>query len=135
MPRILLVDDEAAILGMLRAVLEPSGFEVQVARSAAEAQKTIRENSFDVVLTDMRMESPRSGYDVVRAACQLPRRPAIAILTAFPIPAHEWRPSGADALLIKGSDVLKLPETLLSLIRIQAQKESAAAKSQLRRSG
>ena len=122
--RILIVDDEPAILGMLKILLESSSFQVETATSAAKAKELLRESAFDIVLTDMRMETPTAGYDVVRCARERRPRPAIAILTAFPISPSEWRPSGADALLVKGTSVLSLPDTLRSLRTFQAQKEA-----------
>jgi DNA-binding response OmpR family regulator len=123
MLRILIVDDEPAILGLLRSVLELSSFEVETARSAAEAKAILSEKSFAIVMTDMRMETPTAGFDVVRAARQLRPRPAIAILTAFPISSAEWRPSGADMLMVKGSDIMSLPEKLTALIKAHPQGE------------
>jgi CheY-like chemotaxis protein len=77
--------------------------------------------SFDLILTDMRMETPLAGYEVVRAAHQIRPRPAIVILTAFPIPSSDWRASGADALLVKGADILDLPEKLQTLVKQRAR--------------
>jgi CheY-like chemotaxis protein len=137
MIRILVVDDERAILGMLKLVLESASFQVETAASASQAQACLEEKQYDIVLTDMCMETPTAGYDVIRAARQLQPRPAIAILTAFPISAPEWKQSGADALLLKGSEVLRLPETLLSLRKIQIAKEATSQASfyGIRRSG
>lgn len=129
MIRVLIVDDEDAILTMLKLVLESAAFQVETAHSAAQAQTCLQKAAFDVVLTDMRMETATAGYDVVRAARQLQPRPAIAILTAFPIAGSEWRQSGADALLIKGSEVLRLPETLQTLRKTQLQKEAISESS------
>jgi DNA-binding response OmpR family regulator len=117
MPRILIVDDEPAILSLLRTILESESFEVETARSAAEAKLRLGQQHFDLVMTDMRMESPIAGYDVVRAARKLNPRPAVAILTAFPIPASDWRSSGADALMVKGMDVLSVPQKLRALLQ------------------
>ncbi len=115
--RILIVDDEPAILGLLKSVFELSSFEPHSARSAAEAKSLLSQQRFDFVLTDMRMESATAGFDVVRAARQLDPRPVIAILTAFPISPAEWRPSGADALMVKGSEIIQLPDKLLSMLK------------------
>lgn len=123
MLRILIVDDESAILGLLKSVLELSCFEPHTARSAAEAKLLLSQQTFDVVLTDMRMESPTAGFDVVRAARQLDPRPVIAILTAFPISPGEWRPSGADALMVKGADIMSLPDKLLGLLKAKPRSE------------
>jgi CheY-like chemotaxis protein len=125
MLRILMVDDEAAILTMLKIVMESASFQVETAHSAAQGVASLKSEKFDFVLTDMRMETPNAGYDVIRAARQIQPRPVIAILTAFPIASAEWKQSGADALLIKGSEVLRLPETLLSLRKALTAREVA----------
>ena len=128
MARVLIVDDETSILNLLRTVLEASAFEVETAKSAAEARSRLRQTKYDLVLTDMRMETPISGYDVVRAAQQMRPRPAIAILTAFPIPSADWRSSGADALLVKG-DIMDLPRKLQSLLRLRPESEDRSNSS------
>lgn len=130
MARVLIVDDETSILKLLRTVLEASAFEVETANSAAEATSRLRHAKFDLVLTDMRMETPISGYDVVRTAQQMHPRPAIAILTAFPIPSADWRSSGADALLVKGTDVMDLPRKLQSLLKLRPKSEDGSNSSQ-----
>jgi CheY-like chemotaxis protein len=121
MMRVLIVDDETSILGLLRTVLESEAFEVHTARSAAEAKSRLQQTTFDLVLTDMRMETPIAGYDVVRAARQLERSPVVVILTAFPMPPSDWRASGADALLVKGANILDLPQTLRTLLKAKPQ--------------
>ena len=131
--RILVVDDELSILGLLRTVLELASFEVETSSSAKDSLSCLAENVFDVVLTDMRMETPVAGFEVIRAARKLQPRPAIAILTAHPISPAEWKPSGADALFIKGSELISLPDKLIALIKQRVQRE-ATVKPLLRRS-
>ena len=116
MLRVLLVDDEPAILRLLQTILALANFEVQTSPSATDAVLRLRTEPFDAILTDMRMETPTAGYDVVNAAAKLQPRPKIVILTAFPIPASQWKPSGADALIVKGTDICKLPEKLRALL-------------------
>lgn len=118
MVKTLLVDDEKAIRDMLAMVLETDGFEVVTANSAARGMAMLAgHRRFDIVITDLRMESPLAGFEVVRAADQAVPRPAIVILTAFPVPAHEWKKAGADALFLKGVDTLGLPEQLKALLQ------------------
>ncbi len=92
--RILLVDDEAAILLTLKAVLEVNGFEVETAASAGEAVHVLGSSEFHMVITDMRMETETSGFDVIHAANQKPYRPATAILTAYPALGGDWKSRG-----------------------------------------
>jgi CheY-like chemotaxis protein len=112
----LLVDDERAVRQMLAAVLERDGFSVVTAGSAADGKAMLEEVQVDVVVTDLRMESPLAGFEVVQAARLLVPRPIIVVLTAFPVPASEWTKAGADALILKGANTLALTKQLLKLL-------------------
>jgi len=114
--RILLVDDELAILLTLKAILEMHGFEVDTAASAKEAEQKLGKGIFEMVITDMRMETETAGYDVIRTAKQQSYDPATAILTAYPSLGTEWKNRGAQSLLVKPmntADLLRQIETLL----------------------
>jgi DNA-binding NtrC family response regulator len=125
--RILLVDDELAILLTLKAILEMNGFEVETASSGREALRKLDAGVFQMVITDMRMETETSGYDVIRAAQQKAYNPATSILTAYPSPESDWKSKGAQSLLVKPvntRDLLRQVEALL--IMHEDQKRSAA---------
>jgi DNA-binding response OmpR family regulator len=114
--RILLVDDEVAILLTLQAVLEINGFEVETAASAREAKLKIRSNQYHMVITDMRMESESAGSEVVLAARKSPCQPAVVMLTAFPVADSEGSERDADEVLVKPmntNDLLVQIEALL----------------------
>ncbi|HWZ51993.1 MAG TPA: response regulator [Granulicella sp.] len=99
--RILLVDDEVAVLLTLKAVLEISGFDVDTAASAREGKAKLRTHTYHMVITDMRMEHDASGEEVIAAARAAAYSPAIALLTAFPVTDENWQDGGADKLLVK----------------------------------
>src|SRR5712691_11806733 len=99
--RILVVDDEVAILLTLKAILEMNGFAVDTAESAKEAIDMMKAKEFNMVITDMRMETESAGYDVIRAARKMKYNPATAILTAFPTLGNDWQSQGVDQLLVK----------------------------------
>jgi CheY-like chemotaxis protein len=105
---VLLVDDDPSILLTLKSVFASRGFEIFTAASAVEAATQLAARSFDLVVTDMRMETDTSGYDVVRCAKEAKFRPVIVVLSAFPIPASEWRASGADAAYMKGGGIFRI---------------------------
>jgi DNA-binding NtrC family response regulator len=124
--RILIVDDEPTILRSFGWVLESEGYEVTTAVSATDATQKLTVQSFDIVITDVRMETPTAGFDVVRAVRRsLPATP-VALLTAFPLLTADWERAGADALFSKGADV----EAILKWIR--ACLAAASAKSEKR---
>ena len=126
--RILLVDDELAILLTLKAVLEINGFDVETAASAREAKMKIRAHEYHMVITDMRMESDSAGTEVVAAAKKAAYRPAVAMLTAFPLPGFEGEDL-ADKLLVKPmntSDLLRQLEALLVTHEDSKRRREAA---------
>ncbi len=125
--KILLVDDELTILLTLKAVLEISGFEVETAASAREARSKIKTHEYDMVITDMRMESESAGLEVVRAAKTAPYNPAVAMLTAFPLPGSEWEADGADKMLVKPMNTHDLLTQLEALLASHDAKKRRGA--------
>ncbi len=126
--RILLVDDELAILLTLKAILEMNGFEVETASSGKEGVQKLDSGVFQMVITDMRMETETAGYDVIRAAKQKAYNPATSILTAYPSLGSDWKSKGAQSLLVKPvntQDLLRQIEALL--ISHEDQKRAGAA--------
>src|SRR5208282_602178 len=82
--RILLVDDDLAVLLTLKAVLELHGFEVETAATTAQAFTRLESASYHMVISDLRMETDQSGMEVIRAARRQSYDPATALLTAYP---------------------------------------------------
>ena len=116
MVKVLLVDDEPVILRLFRAVLEGQDFAVETAASATEAIERLEHERYDLIVTDLKMETPAAGFDVVRAGRRLDPRPTLVLLTAFPVPTPEWKRVGADALFVKGANVTGLPAQLKKLL-------------------
>jgi CheY-like chemotaxis protein len=94
--RILLVDDDLAVLLTLKAVLELNGFEVETAGSSAEALARMESGVYQMVISDLRMESAESGLEVLRAARRQAYDPATALLTAYPPSGEHWRAEHRD---------------------------------------
>jgi DNA-binding NtrC family response regulator len=123
--RILLVDDDVAVLLTLKAVLELNHFDVQTAGSAAEAVQKLTSGVYDMVITDSRMETDDAGFHVIRAARQQTYQPATALLTAYPPRNMDWKHNGVQSLLVKPigtQDLLRQIEALL----VQQQDEKRA---------
>ena len=126
--RILLVDDDMAVLLTLKAVLEMNEFDVDTASSAAEAVKKLAADVYEMVITDSRMETEDAGFHVIRAARKQKYNPATALLTAYPPEDHEWKREGAQSLLVKPlgtQDLLRQIEALL--VRHEDEKRRFAA--------
>lgn len=113
--RILLVDDEVAVLLTLKAVLEISGFDVDTATSAREGKARIKHREYEMVITDMRMEGERAGEEVINAAKAASYRPAVALLSAFPVDEDALADMGADKVLVKPMHTRQLLQQLEAL--------------------
>jgi DNA-binding response OmpR family regulator len=124
--RILLVDDEVAVLLTLKAVLEISGFDVDTAASAREGKSKLRQREYSMVITDMRMERESSGREVIAAARAAAYRPAIALLTAFPVSDDSWEEVGADKMLVKPMQTRVLLQQIEKLFASHEAKKSLA---------
>jgi CheY-like chemotaxis protein len=113
--KVLLVDDEPSIIMTLGMVLKSEGFEVQTASSATSAQEFLTRSAFDLVVTDLSMETPTAGYEVVEVARKLPKPPATLVLSGFPELLSTWESEGASAALQKPTE---LPELLTTIERL-----------------
>jgi DNA-binding response OmpR family regulator len=120
--RILLVDDEVAVLLTLKAVLEISGFDVDTAASAREGVSKLHTREYQMLITDMRMEHDVAGVEVIRAARAAAYHPAVALLTAFPVAEEDWQEMGADQLLVKPMHTRILLQQIEDLIASHEQK-------------
>jgi len=79
--RVLLVDDETAILNSLQILLKGEGFKVAVAQSGREAVERFAEFEPDVVLTDIRMPG-MDGLELLAALRQQDPEVPVILMTA-----------------------------------------------------
>jgi putative nucleotidyltransferase with HDIG domain len=77
--RVLLVDDHAPVLRFLSAAFSSNGCQITAAATAEEAVELLGQNSFDLVVSDIKMPG-LSGLDVLQAVKgQQPRTPVVLI--------------------------------------------------------
>src|ERR1700740_3179567 len=81
--RVLLVDDDLTSRLTLQTVLEAGGYHVDAAASAAEAFGKLEEREYELVLSDLRMESPEAGLKVLAHARMMDYKPATALVTTY----------------------------------------------------
>jgi CheY-like chemotaxis protein len=95
------VEDATDIREVFAMLLHTEGAEVVATDSAIEAVTLIRQESFDVVLTDLGLPD-LPGEAVVRTAATARPRPWIVVVTGYGEPlTSRAREAGADAVLIK----------------------------------
>ncbi len=79
--KILVVDDETAILETLSILFRGEGYDVVTADSGARALEALEEERPDIVLTDIRMPGA-SGLDVLSRAREVDPEMAVILMTA-----------------------------------------------------
>ncbi|MFO0547627.1 MAG: response regulator transcription factor [Polyangiaceae bacterium] len=79
MPRILVIDDEPAILDSLEYALRRDGFDVVLAKSLAEART--HATTVELILLDL-MLPDGSGFEIVHESRRRERAPAIIVLSS-----------------------------------------------------
>ena len=131
-PLVLIVEDEAALMTMLRYNLEKQGFRVEEAGDGEEALTRINELKPDMVLLDW-MLPHLSGIEVCR---QLRRRPATRELPVIMITARSEDQDAVRGLNTGADDYVTKPfstEALVARMRaLMRRSNTVPAKGELR---
>ncbi len=109
---VLVLDDEPIVGDRLREALGKEGFEVEVFTDSTEAIARLRERSFQVLVTDMKMRGP-SGMDVLRFVKEEAPATRVIVITGYATieTSHEAQALGADHFIAKPfkmKDLVKL---------------------------
>ncbi|OGW36912.1 MAG: hypothetical protein A2Y97_05275 [Nitrospirae bacterium RBG_13_39_12] len=114
---VIIVDDDKRLLEIFKTALSLEGYECETASSAESALELIKNTSFDIMLTDIRMPGIE-GFELTSKAKNIRPDLSVIIMTAY---AEEF--SYDNALEAGASDFIKKPFTLNELIaRIQHVK-------------
>jgi len=119
--RVLLVDDDPTARLTLKTVLEAGGYNVDAAASAAEAVGKLDEGEYELVLSDLQLESPEAGLKVIAHAKMMDYKPATALVTS----SHDGRRDPdrhSRSLLINPQDIPELLGKVADLISLRATR-------------
>ena len=105
MRTILIVDDEATVIRVLRRALEKAGYEVLTARNGLEALECLAKATPDVMVTDIEMPK-MTGYELCRA---LKADPALDFLPVILLTAKASSESKIEGLHEGADDYLTKP--------------------------
>lgn len=119
--RILLVDDDPTSRLTLQTVLRASGYHVDAAASAAEAIGKLDESEYELVLTDLHMESPESGLKVLAHARLMDYKPATALITTYR-DSESARRKNSGTVLIEPEDLPGLLGRIAELVSERATR-------------
>jgi len=134
--KILVVEDEHAIRLALKGLLRREGHDVSVAEDGDVAIDRLREEVFDLVITDLALGRGKSGMDVLRAAKEERLETGVVMITAHGSEkiAVEAMKAGADDYVPKPFDNDELRVVVArSLERHRLERENRLLREQVQR--
>jgi two-component system response regulator PilR (NtrC family) len=133
--RVLVVDDEQSMRDLLAIMLRQAGYDVSVADGGEAAIETLKTESFDLVVTDLRMRKV-DGLTVLKTVKEHAPRTVVLVVTAYASTetAVEAMKLGAYDYVTKPFKLDELKVTVANALeRRRLQEENLALKRQLHR--
>jgi putative nucleotidyltransferase with HDIG domain len=126
--RVLVVDDEADVLASLRGILEQAGYEVVATTSLAEALAALRDQTFELVVSDLYLAAGELGSRLADAAQGTQPRTPVVLLTGRPTfdGAAEALRSRVSEIVVKPVD----PHALVQTCRRTIQEHELARRNE-----
>jgi two-component system, cell cycle response regulator DivK len=122
---ILIVDDNAQNLKLVRVLLLSEGYDVRTAVDAEDALEALESFSPRLILMDLQLPG-MDGLELTRRLKADPVRRSIAIvaLTAYAMKGDELKAlaAGCDGYVAKPIDIVTLPE----IVRAQLERQAAS---------
>src|SRR6266542_2160459 len=126
MARVLVVDDEPKLGRVVAQMMELDGHAVVRAGGGREALALLRQEPFDVVVTDLRMPEV-DGLAVLRAARALSAPPEVVLMTAY-----GTAESAVEALRAGAADLVTTPCAMAEL-RLRERRRDVDGRARLHR--
>src|SRR4030066_992850 len=123
--KILIIDDEKIALKNLEHVMKKEGYAVTGTQSGQNALKMLEEQSFDVVLTDLKMEKV-DGMQVLQQCCKLNPDTEVIMITGYATleSAVEAMKHGAFYYIVKPfklDEVRKIVKEAIEKVRLKKE--------------
>ena len=115
MEKILCVDDDLSLLRLYQDELIEEGYEVILAKDGKEALAKFSKEKPDVVVMDIRMPV-MDGIEALTAMLGKNRQAPVILNTAYPQYKGNFMTWGADAYVLKSSDLKELKQKIRAVL-------------------
>jgi DNA-binding response OmpR family regulator len=115
MEKVLCVDDDLSLLRLYQEELTEEGYKVILAKDGKEALKKFEKESPNVVVMDIRMPL-MDGIETLTAMLGKDRQVPVILNTAYPQYRENFMTWGAEAYVIKSSDLSELKQKIREVL-------------------
>jgi DNA-binding response OmpR family regulator len=113
--RILIVEDEKNLCLLYKEELTKAGYKVTAVADADAAFLQINKQTFDLIITDIRMPG-KNGIELITQIMALRKDIPIIINTAYQSYKHDFMTWAADAYVVKSASFDELKSKIKELI-------------------
>lgn len=116
MEKVLCVDDDLSLLRLYQDELTEEGYKVILAKDGKEALAKFEKENPQVVIMDIRMPV-MDGIETLTAMLGKDRQVPVILNTAYPQYRENFMTWGAEAYVIKSSDLTELKQKIREVLR------------------
>jgi DNA-binding response OmpR family regulator len=124
MEKVLCVDDDLSLLRLYQEELTEDGYKVILAKDGKEALKKFEKESPNVVVMDIRMPV-MDGIETLTAMLGKDRQVPVILNTAYPQYRENFMTWGAEAYVIKSSDLTELKQKIREVLNRRKKAEKS----------
>ena len=126
MPRLLVIDDDAALRMAVVEYLTSLGYEVHEAAEREEAEALLEHNEYSLVITDISLTALGvEGFDLLKTIANSNARPKLMVMSGHTDSGHRERAKqcGADMFVQKPTSLETLGEVVRTCLAQRERKE------------
>jgi DNA-binding response OmpR family regulator len=123
--KILCIDDDLSLLRLYQEELSEEGYQVVLAKDGKEGLAKFEKEKPQVVIRDIRMPV-MDGIEALTALLGKDRQVPVILNTAYPQYKENFMTWGAEAYVIKSSDLTELKKTIREVLSKRKKSKSAS---------
>jgi signal transduction histidine kinase/CheY-like chemotaxis protein len=129
---ILIADDEAIVVSLIRDMIEDEGHRVTTASDGQSALQAVKQRAFDLIVSDIRMPG-MNGIELVRAARELQPDVAVIFITGYAdlSSAKDAIQQGAYDYIMKPFELTEIRTAVNNALKKRSEVSTKSSEAQL----